>query len=78
MWGNLKHKKMKAKFYNYQNKDEDRDDLFESEIDVIPLEGSHVCFHYNNDIHISKVVSILHCFGSDSKFNHIDIELDNF
>jgi hypothetical protein len=69
---------MKAIFYNYQTDDERRENIFETEINVIPNIGSGITFPFNGDIHFASVVSIDHCFGLDAKFSHIDIELDTF
>lgn len=69
---------MKAIFYNYQTPEEERSDIFESEIYVIPNIGDNIAFPFENSIHFADVVSITHCFGLDAKFSHIDIELDEF
>lgn len=69
---------MKAIFYNYQNYDGRRGDIFETEINIIPKKGDEITFPFDGSIHFSSVVSICHCFGLDCKFSHIDIELDLF
>ena len=69
---------MKARFFNYQNVDKLRDNLFETEIEIIPQKGDEIAFPFEGLIHHSVVVGICHCFGLDAKFSHIDIELDDF
>lgn len=69
---------MKAKFYNYQTDDGNRGDIFETEIEFIPLINYGVSFPYNNRIYYSEIKAIEYCFDLDGKFTHIDIELDEF
>jgi hypothetical protein len=69
---------MKAIFFNYQTEDESRENIFESEIEVIPQVGVEVKFHLDGGIHYAEVVCICHCFNLNSEFTHIDIELDTF
>lgn len=69
---------MKVIFYNYQTNDERREDIFETEINIIPKKGDEIAFPFDGSIHFSSVVSICHCFGLDGKFSHIDIELAYF
>ena len=69
---------MKAIFFNYQTEDESRENIFESEIEVIPQIGDGVEFPYDGSIYYTKVVCVCHCFNLNSEFTHIDIELDMF
>jgi len=69
---------MKAIFYNYQTEVGDREDIFESEIKVIPCKGTKIAFPWDEEIYFSEVVRICHCFNLNGEFTHIDIELDTF
>ncbi len=69
---------MKAIFFNYQTEDENRENIFESEIEIIPQIGVEVAFPFDGSIHYAKVVCVCHCFNLNSEFTHIDIELDTF
>ena len=69
---------MKAIFYNYETEGERRQNIFESEIEVIPQIGDGVEFLFDGSICYSQVVSVCHCFNLNSEFTHIDIELDTF
>jgi len=69
---------MKAIFYNYQSEDENRENIFETKIDIIPKKGDGISFPWDGSIHFANVISIDHCFDLNAKFTHIDIELDTF
>ncbi len=65
---------MKVIFYDYEN--EERVDILETEMDVLPKKDDCVSFPWNGKMHYAyDVYKIEFCFGLDKRFSHIDIEL---
>lgn len=69
---------MKAIFYNYQTENEERGDIFTTDIELIPLKNDVIALPWGDNLHYPIVVEICHCFNLKGEFTHIDIEVSNF